>query len=244
MKPLIALITAWDSYSAKTTTPTVVDFCEQYLQKHPAADPTETIPAPSTDSVITTLIGKVSNLHTTYARMAIKEIPDIELEWFYLLNVISIKKAAKKTDVISLSNMEQSTGIDILNRMKKKGLIVEKDDPADKRARLVSLTDKGKALLVQIGYYLYKVSYLLYHDIKEEDKKNLISTLTTTIQKQEQLRAEKKSRSIDEMIQSLYGNNALKAVLSAFKKEVRQQEKILHTTPDKEMDELIKSLHQ
>lgn len=244
MKPLIALITAWDSYSAKATAPTVADFCEQYLQKHPAADPAESIPAQQADSVMATLIGKVSNLHTTYARMAIKEIPDIELEWFYLLNVISIKKAAKKTDAISLSNMEQSTGIDILNRMKKKGLIVEKDDPADKRARLVSLTDKGKALLVQIGYYLYKVSYLLYHDIKEEDKKNLIRTLTTTIQKQEQLRVEKKSRSIDEMIQLLYGDNALKAVLSAFKKEVRQQEKILHTTPDKEMDELIKSLHQ
>ena len=244
MKPLIALITEWDSYASRTTTPTVADFCEKYLQKHPTADPAETIPAPSADSIAATLIGKMSHLHTTYARMAIKEIPDIELEWFYLLNVISIKKEAKKTDAISLSNMEQSTGIDILNRMKKKGLIEEKEDPADKRARLVSLTDKGKALLVQIGYYLYKVSYLLYHDITGEDKKNMIRILTGATQKQEQLRLEKKNRSIDEMIQSLYGENALKAVLSAFKKEVRQQEKILHSTPDKEMDELIKSLHQ
>jgi DNA-binding MarR family transcriptional regulator len=243
MKPLIALITEWDSYTAKTTTPTVADFCEKYLQKNPTVR-AETGDAPPTDSAMASLIGKAGHLHTTYARMAIKEIPDIELEWFYLLNVISIKKEAKKTDAISLSNMEQSTGIDVLNRMKKKELIIEKEDPSDKRARLVSLTDKGKALLVQIGYYLYKVSYLLYHDIKEEDKKHIIGILSGTVQKQEQLRLEKKNQSIDEMIQSRYGENALKAVLSAFKKEVRQQEKILHSTPDKEMDELIKSLHQ
>ncbi|MGO4293331.1 MarR family winged helix-turn-helix transcriptional regulator [Chitinophaga sp. RAB17] len=244
MKPLVALITEWDSYASKTTSPTVADFCEKYLQKHPAGSSADAVPTQQADAVLATLIGKTGSMHTAYARMAIKEIPDIELEWFYLLNVISIKKEAKKTDAISLSNMEQSTGIDILNRMKKKGLIVEKDDPADKRARLVSLTDKGKALLVQIGYYLYKVSYLLYHDIKEEDKKSIIKILTNTTQKQEQLRIAKKNSSIDEMIQSLYGENALKAVLSAFKKEVRQQEKIMHSTPDKDLDEMIKSFHK
>jgi DNA-binding MarR family transcriptional regulator len=244
MKPLVELITEWDSYAAKATHPTVADFCEKYLRKHPAGNPADAVPAHHADNVMATLIGKASGLHTTYARMAIKEIPDIELEWFYLLNVISIKKETKKTDAISLSHMEQSTGIDILNRMKKKGLIVEKDDPADRRARLVSLTDKGKALLVQIGYYLYKVTYLLYHDIKGEDKKSMIKILTDTAQKHDQIRIEKKNRSIDEMIQSLYGENALKAVLSAYKKEVKYHEKIMHATGDKDMDEMIKSLHQ
>ncbi|MBO9730874.1 MAG: MarR family transcriptional regulator [Chitinophaga sp.] len=244
MKPLVALITAWDHYTTQTTTPTVADFCQQYLQKNPPEAPAAAIPAHHANGVLAGLVGQASQLHTTYARMAIKEIPGIELEWFYLLNVIHMKKAPKKSDAISLSHMEQSTGIDILNRMKKKGLIVEKEDPTDKRARLVSLTEKGKALMVQIGFYLYKVSYLLYHDIKEEEKKQLIQILAATAAKHEQIRLAKKHQHIDDMIQSLYGDHALKSVLNAFKKEVRQQEKVLRNTPDKDIDALITSFHK
>lgn len=244
MKPLIELITAWEHYTTKATSPTVADFCAQYLQKNPAKKVADDTTSQDADSVLASLIGKISGLHTTYARMAIKEIPDIELEWFYLLNVINFKREAKKTDAISLSMMEQSTGIDILNRMKKRGLITEKSDPADKRARLVSLTDKGKALLTQIGYYLYKVAYLLYHDIKGEDKQRIITILTDTAHKQEQIRIGIKSRSIDEMIESLYGEKALDKILSAFKQQVKQQEKIMHATADKDIDKMIRSFHK
>ncbi|MBS0031863.1 MarR family winged helix-turn-helix transcriptional regulator [Chitinophaga sp. 22321] len=242
--PLVALITEWDHYTTTTTAPTVADFCRQYLQKHPEKTVQEASAAHEADGVLAGLIGKTSGLHTTYARMAVKEIPDIELEWFYLLNVINFKREAKKTDAISLSMMEQSTGIDILNRMKKKGLITEKNDPADKRARLVSLTDKGKALLVQIGFHLYKVSYLLYHDIKGEDKQQLIDLLTETVDKQEQIRTNIKNRGIDEMITSRYGEKALDKVLSAFKQQVKQQEKIMKGIADKDIDKLLRSFHK
>jgi DNA-binding MarR family transcriptional regulator len=43
--------------------------------------------------------------------------------------------------------LEPSTGLDILNRMVKAGLLKEEQSGGDKRIRLVRLTPKGKAIL-------------------------------------------------------------------------------------------------
>ena len=53
---------------------------------------------------------------------------------------ISISSLSAKT---SLAN---TTLTSMLDRMEKSGLIVRKPDPADRRSRLIALTDKAKAL--------------------------------------------------------------------------------------------------
>lgn len=245
MSPLLELIAEWEAYSEQAGKPAVADFCEHYLRRHAKKKKEKAaIPAHDMDGVITELVGRMSAMHTTYAKMILKELPDIELEWFYLLNIIKYKKEAKKTDIISLGLMEQSTGIDILNRMHKKGFITEKNNPEDKRAKLISITDKGNTLLKKIGSYLYKVTYLLYHDVQEEDKQALIRILGSLQHRHQQVLLENKHRKIDEVLQQLYGKDAPEEAAAAFSKQIKQKEKIMSSQKGEQVDDIIRSLYK
>ncbi|NML42075.1 MarR family transcriptional regulator [Chitinophaga sp. G-6-1-13] len=247
MTPLVELITAWDAYAGQADKPAVADFCAQYLRKQTKKKKDKSVetPAPDMDGLISELIGRMSGMHTIYAKMMMKEWPDIELEWFYLLNVIKYKKEARKTDIISLCMMEQSTGIDILNRMKKRALITEKNDPADKRAKLISITEKGNALLYKSGSSLFKVSYILYHDVEEEDKQALIRIMGQVHNRSRPLLAEGKQLKLDDILTERYGKNALAEVEVAFARLVKEREKMLAERRKEEpIDDIIRSLYK
>ncbi|HVI44799.1 MAG TPA: MarR family transcriptional regulator [Chitinophaga sp.] len=245
MKPLTELITAWDTYESKAEHPSVADFCGKYLQKYTTrkAPPETEVASEDADGIVAALVGRLGAMHTTYAKMLIRELPGVELEWFYLLNIINYKKGARKTDIISLALMEQSTGIDMLNRMKKRGLITEKTDPADKRARQVSITAKGRTLLVEIGRRLFKAPFLLYHGLKPGDKQTLIRLLSDISGTHEHMLQDSRHLSADEMMQQLYGEDAPAIALSAFRKLAKKQEKHLRES-DKSIDEIIRSLYK
>ncbi|NLR66454.1 MarR family transcriptional regulator [Chitinophaga varians] len=247
MTPLVELITAWEAYAGQADKPAVTDFCAQYLRKQAKKkkDKSKESPAPDMDGLISELIGRMSGMHTIYAKIMMKEWPDIELEWFYLLNIIKYKKEARKTDIISLCMMEQSTGIDILNRMKKKALITEKSDPADKRAKLINITEKGNTLLHKIGSSLFKVSYILYHDVEEEDKQALIRIIGQVHARSRPLLAEGRHRKLDDILVERYGKAALTEVGDAFAQLVKQREKMLAERRKEEpIDDIIRSLYK
>ncbi|QJB33024.1 MarR family transcriptional regulator [Chitinophaga oryzae] len=246
MTPLVELITAWEAYAGQADKPAVADFCAHYMRKQAKKKKEKTAePPPDMDGLISELVGRMSGMHTIYAKIMMKEWPDIELEWFYLLNIIKYKKEARKTDIISLCMMEQSTGIDILNRMKKKALITEKNDPADKRAKLISITDKGNTLLRKIGSSLFKVSYILYHDVEEEDKQALIRIMGQVHSRTRPLLAEGKQRKIDDMLAERYGKAALADVEEGFDRLVKQREKMLAARNKEEpIDNIIRSLYK
>ncbi|MBC9932103.1 MarR family winged helix-turn-helix transcriptional regulator [Chitinophaga qingshengii] len=246
MTPLMELITAWEAYAGKIEKPAVADFCIQYLRKQASRkkDKSGEVPEHGMETLMAELIGRMGAMHSTYSKIMMREWPDIELEWFYLLNIIKCKKEARKTDIINLGLLELSTGIDILNRMKKKALITEKNDPADKRAKLISITEKGSALLYKIGASLYKVSYILYHDVEDEDKKALVGILGLAQHRGRQSLAEGKQRKIDDMLEERYGKNAIAAVDAAFSREVKYREQMLAARKDEPVDDIIRSLYK
>lgn len=49
----------------------------------------------------------------------------------------------KKTDLINYLFYEYTTGIEVINKFVTDRLISEKQDPNDKRAKLIKLTEKG-----------------------------------------------------------------------------------------------------
>ena len=61
-----------------------------------------------------------------------------------MLATIHPEKNPKKTEVIYANLFELSSGTDMLNRMKKRGLIKEYDDQVDKRSKRIELTPKGE----------------------------------------------------------------------------------------------------
>ena len=144
MSPLIELITAWEEFTATHKHDVTVNtFCEEYLYKtYPQHLPNDTA------FNLARRIGRIAAIQRTCMRLALRDVPGIEPEWYYLLYTVNEKEEIRKTDVISINLLlEPTTGIDILNRMIDAGLLKEKQPPGDKRTRILSLTPKGKATL-------------------------------------------------------------------------------------------------
>lgn len=161
MSPLVELITAWDKYTG--TNPqnsTVIAFCEHYLYDSPRAgkrkDGTSTF-------ALARRLGRVASIQRTCIRLALKDIPDIEPEWYYFLHSINELEPIPKTEIISLNVLlEPTTGIDILNRMIKAGLLSETQNEEDRRVRLIELTQKGKATFKKADRLVRQVADLLF----------------------------------------------------------------------------------
>jgi DNA-binding MarR family transcriptional regulator len=69
------------------------------------------------------------------------------VETFALLAEVLSRPGINKTDLVTHLQLEMSSGSDIIQRLVKQGLLSETVDPADRRARNLSLTLEGFAAL-------------------------------------------------------------------------------------------------
>jgi DNA-binding MarR family transcriptional regulator len=199
MKPLIELISAWDAFSSGQPEGTVEAFCRHYLAQ--LAPPAPNNPAPELDVALAQRIGQLSSLHRTYSKLALNQLPGIELEWYYLLRTIAARGEVRKTEVWSYRLfLEPSTAIDMLNRLLKAGYLLERTDPADKRARLLRLTPEGEALLNQLEGLIQKASTLVYGDVSPAEKQSLLDLLTQLEARHRRLLQETRAKNLDELV--------------------------------------------
>lgn len=209
MSELVTLITAWEEYAQKNTAVSATEFCMYFLAKESNNQLFSGLTPPDLDTVFAKLIGRLAGMQTVYSKMALQEIPGFELEWFYFLNSIYQLKEVKKTQVIQYNFTEQTTGIDILNKLKNLGYITERTDPDDKRAKLVSITKTGEKKLFKIYQLLYKPTLLMYNDIDYKDKQLVINILTNTEHKHQELLSNSRNKSIDDLLAETLGKEKL-----------------------------------
>lgn len=196
MKPLVELITAWQAFADANRDADVESFCYDYLSNKNQKDD----PDPETDILLSKLIGKSGSLIKTYLKLALKQIPDMEMEWFYILDTLNDHKEIRKTDVIGFRLLlEPTTGIDILNRMLKAGLISERVDPADKRARLIKPTVKGIEIYKKVNSLFNQVISLLFTSLNKEQKSMLILALGKLTNEHYEKIVENKTQAIGEI---------------------------------------------
>lgn len=209
MTPIVELITEWDAFVNKHEGATVEDFCLYYSRKvsqQKASDELfRGISPPDLDTVFSKLINRLSAMHTAYTKMAVKELEGIGAEWFWFLNAIYHRGEASKVEIINYNFIEQSTGIDILNRIKKAGFITERNNPEDKRAKLVKLTPAGEAILLKLYELVYKPTFFMFSDIPDDDKNLIVKLLSATEIKHGKILADNRTKNLDELIETQVG---------------------------------------
>lgn len=220
MTELIKLITAWEEYTQKNTAVSATDFCMHFLAKESNNQLFKGLTPPDLDTVFAKLIGRLAGMQTVYSKMALQEIPGFELEWFYFLNSIYQLKEVKKTQVIQYNFTEQTTGIDILHKLKTLGYITERTDPDDKRAKLVSITKAGEKILFRIYQLLYKPTLLMYHDIDYRDKQVVINILKDAEHKHQELLSASRNKSIDDLLLETLGEEKIAQMEREQKKKI------------------------
>jgi DNA-binding MarR family transcriptional regulator len=79
-----------------------------------------------------------------------------------------------KNELINRHLLEISSGSEIIKRLVKNGLIVEYRDDKDKRARRVSLSDKGRMEIFTAFEEMHKVSEIIVGDLSDKELQNCL----------------------------------------------------------------------
>lgn len=176
------MITAWGNFDAKHPDGSVEDFCRHYLM-HKTERQSKTWdskhwPVPVTiDFALLRLTGRIAKLNNIYAITAAEGTGIGTLDEFSLLNAIDNLKDPRKTEAIYTALFELSTGIDMLNRLKKIGFISEHADKEDKRSKRVKITPKGQKALVACRKKINQLAELEFYDLSDDEKKVCIQLL-------------------------------------------------------------------
>jgi DNA-binding MarR family transcriptional regulator len=206
MSPLAELITAWEAFLA--TNPknvTVEAFCDYFqlnLQHdYMGDDDDDIIDDESGTFHLARSVGRLAAIQRTCTRLALKDIPDIEPEWYYFLHSINEKEEVRKTEVISINLLlEPTTGLDILNRMIKAGLLLEEQDIYDKRSRLLRLTPKGQSTLKKAEQQVRLVTDLLFNPNLDTIWRMIDDYLDTPVRKFGRLLTEHRPKTMEELL--------------------------------------------
>lgn len=90
---------------------------------------------------------------------------------------LNLADSFRKMEIINMHLLEAPSGIEVIKRLLKKQLIEEFDDPDDKRAKRIRITDKGRKTVESIAPKMQTVYAQMAADLQTEEKLQLISFL-------------------------------------------------------------------
>ncbi len=212
MNKTVQLVNEWASFEANHTDASIEDFCRYYVMAQHANR--EVVPSfqgqgvpPTPGSYLMKLLGYIVRIFQAYMQNAFAEIPEVKQpEDFYFLNHISHLGECRKTDVINAQLLGLSSGIDVLNRLLANDLIEERNDPTDKRAKLIKLTEKGREVLHNCYRQAGKVSDIVLSGMNEEDVRLAIQLLRGIEIKHVALIFELRDKPLDEIYEKVVGH--------------------------------------
>lgn len=183
MNKTVQLVNEWAAYEQQHSNADLEDFCRYYLTVQRSKR--EVGPnfagggvPPHPKSFLMKLIGFLCRASSVFYEKAFAHIPEIrQKEDFYLLNIILNKDESRKTEVIIAQMLGMTTGIDTLNRLLAAGLIQERPDPTDKRAKLLSITEQGREVLGRCYVAAQKVNDAILYGLSDEDIRLCIQLL-------------------------------------------------------------------
>lgn len=112
-----------------------------------------------------------------YTKKALKDSMLNSLDEFTFLVTLLNIPAITKTELINKMVYDKTTGIELINRMIKQGLIAEKENPADKRSKIIQITDLGRVTLFSSFEELGKVSRIIPGNLSAAELHTLITLL-------------------------------------------------------------------
>lgn len=127
-----------------------------------------------------------------YVKEAFKELDLISGDDFGFLATVVEVGPISKTDLIKYNVHEVPSGMEIIKRLTKKGLFIEKVDLNDRRTKVVSITDKGLQLFLRATSALPLVGKLVAAKLDEIEKSHLLALLKRLDQFHETIYQEEK----------------------------------------------------
>jgi len=129
------------------------------------------------DSVINTSLLRLYRYAKIYSKAAVVNSPFTTIdEVIFLLNLFHNGRMTK-IQLIELNIHEKSTGIQIINRLLSSGFIQEEINSADKRSKVIAITEKGMNALHDNMQKVRMASAIVVGDLNPKEKLQLIRLL-------------------------------------------------------------------
>ncbi len=129
------------------------------------------------NSRISSLVGGMYRYMVFYGRKVFQGTELTSITDFGVLAAIYVLKNPRKSEVITFTLLERTTGIEIMKRLAKHGLLDDADDVDDRRSKRVMLTDKGTTLFKAMELKLVEVGDVFVANLSDEKKQELVETL-------------------------------------------------------------------
>lgn len=205
MNKTVELVKKWGEFEEKYPLGSLEDFYRYQLtqarERVTPKTPVEEQPLPI-ESRLMIIIGKIARMHTAYANIALQETGLDQIEEFgILITIYRQPENPTKTEVIQSNVIQLSSGTNMLERLKKKGLLEEYDDELDRRSKRLKLTDKGKKAVQKGTSRMGKLARMMLKELDDEDKQLCIQLLKSTEAKFSVLLPKQKNKKFDDIYQ-------------------------------------------
>jgi hypothetical protein len=175
------LVKLWAEFEQTHPNSSIDDFCRYYLitsrEKENKQGFLKGNVPPGIDQTLIKLMGTLGAVFEIYASNALKAAGVNQLLEFVFLNTVDSMQSPKKTEVIYANYAELSSGLLVIDRLKKRGYLSEYSDTQDKRSKRLVLTDTGREVLYNCYMILMKLCSVFLSDMSEDDIKLCVSLL-------------------------------------------------------------------
>lgn len=140
-----------------------------------------------------------------YSRLLVKKglagFPELVSEDFTYLYTLMDVESMTKIQLIEKNVHEKPTGLEVIKRLLKHGLVDERNDENDKRSKRVFLTDKGKALFFATIEQMNKVALIVSGNLTADEKRQLHTLLKKLQDFHDPIYLSNKEISIDQLVE-------------------------------------------
>jgi DNA-binding MarR family transcriptional regulator len=171
---LVQLVNLWADFEAQNPEGDIKDFCmdfilKDYLEKKPGLI--------TVNGQLASLTGKLSRYAGFYSKKALEKFSLNNMEdWVYLMRLHEMG-TPKKSELIYDMISEFPSGIDVIKRLVKSGLVQEFPDAEDKRSKRIQITTAGIEILGKSLPWMEKISDMAFNQLLESEKVLLIELL-------------------------------------------------------------------
>lgn len=123
------------------------------------------------------LIGRMNRYARIYNKEALRQTQFSTMEEFSFCATLLTQSPMRKSELIHENMSEVPAGMSVIKRLVSRNFLSEMEDPLDKRAQLIRLTDTGKQAVFQAFEILKPVTKTIVADLDEEHQNLLINTL-------------------------------------------------------------------
>ncbi|MBL7782748.1 MAG: winged helix DNA-binding protein [Saprospiraceae bacterium] len=179
IRNLLDLVQAYESEGGSTETFDREHFISWLITSPSRQFKKEAKPAaaPPLNGLIAMYLSFMARYAQFYSRRVFRDSAIYSEDDWGVLITLYPHQQLKKSDVIRQCIMEKSSGNEVLKRMLKQGLLQEHAHPDDKRAKLIGLTDAGRAAFESVQAGVLKLSDIVVADLDEAEKTDLLHIL-------------------------------------------------------------------